>query len=99
MPHFRPLPPMSSAPGPFFLDEVRAVLADVLAPAHFLVRPPLALVMEQAAAEEQPWEVFRGRLLDPAHTRLRRSFAAWNLFLIEDGRRAAEPVLAFKLDA
>src|SRR5262249_7029263 len=49
--------------------------------------------------EEVPWEVFQGRLLDRAHTRLTQAFEAWNLFRVDDRGRSAEPLLAVKLDA
>src|SRR5262249_2204258 len=42
---------------------------------------------------------FRGRLLDPAHTRQCRAFLAWNIHSVEDGARSAEPLLSVKLDA
>ncbi|HVS35764.1 MAG TPA: hypothetical protein VMS17_09285, partial [Gemmataceae bacterium] len=64
MPRFRPSSP--SAP-----------LAEVIQPAHFYVGPDLVLQWDHVAAEEISWEIFRGRLLDPAHTRERRTFEAW----------------------
>ncbi len=74
MPPFRPPGP----PLPF---------AEVMRPAHFYVGPGLTLEWEYVAAEEISWEIFRGRLLDPAHTRERRTFEAWNVYQIDpDGR-------------
>ncbi len=49
--------------------------------------------------EEISWEIFRGRLLDPAHTRETRSFVAWNVFQKDGDTLASEPLLAVKLDA
>jgi hypothetical protein len=94
MPLFRTLAPTSAAGSP---EVLRDLAADVLRPANFLVRPPLALIAE-TAEEELPWEIFRGRLLDPAHTRIRRRFEARNLFLIADGRRPVESLLSLKFD-
>jgi len=79
-------------------DDVRRIIADALSPAHFFVRPPLRLESEHVAAEEVSWEVFRGRLLDPAHTRQRRTFEAWNVYLWGDEGRSTEPLLSVKLD-
>jgi hypothetical protein len=94
MPHFRTLNRSSGDVGP---DRVRALLADVLRPGHFFVRPPLVLVA-RAGREELPWEIFRGRLLDPAHTRLRRTFETWSLYLISDGLQPDQPLLSLKFD-
>jgi hypothetical protein len=99
MPQFRyfvtiPPPPDGVSP-----EVIRELLAGVLRPGHFFVPSPFALVAAHNAAEELSWEVFRGRLLDPAYTRLRRTFEAWNLFLVADGRRSDEPLLALKFDA
>src|SRR5262249_30096120 len=48
--------------------------------------------------EETSWEVYHGRLVDPAHTRRRRTFESWSVFCIESGNRSAEPILSLKLD-
>jgi hypothetical protein len=71
----------------------------MLAPAHFFVGPGLRLECEHVAREELVWEIYRGRLLDPAHTRQRRVFEAWNVYTIRSEGRSAEPLLALKLDA
>ena len=52
----------------------------------------------QETVEEIPWELFRGRLLDPAQTRQRVRFQSWNLYWLEEGIRSAEPLLSLKLD-
>jgi hypothetical protein len=81
------------------LGAVRRLAAEAVRPAHFFVASPLRLQWEHAAAEEIFWELFHGRLLDPAHTRQKRTFEAWNIYLWESGVRSAEPLLALKLDA
>jgi hypothetical protein len=74
-------------------------LAELLRPAHFYVGPDLRLEWRHVAAEEVAWEIFRGRLLDPAHTRERRTFEAWNVYQIGSDGRSAEPLLSLKRDA
>lgn len=76
--------------------DVREVIADCIHPRHFFSR--LELAWEHAADEEIAWEIYRGRLLDPAHTRQKRRFECWNIFRLEGGERSAEPVLSVKLD-
>jgi hypothetical protein len=80
------------------LDDVRSLIAGAVRPGHFFVGPATRLEWDHAATEEVSWEVFRGRLLDPAHTRQRRTFEAWNVYLIENGARSPEPLLSVKLD-
>src|SRR5262245_37122614 len=77
---------------------LHGLIGDVFQPAHFFLGPALSLEWDHLAAEELSWEVFRGRLLDPAHTRQRRTFEAWNVYLVSDGTRSPEPLLSVKLD-
>jgi hypothetical protein len=100
MPRFRPRS-ASALPstGPLSLADVGGLIADAVRPGHFFVGRATQLEWDHAAAEEASWEVFRGRLLDPAHTRERRRFEAWNVYLIGDGARSPEPLLSVKLDA
>jgi hypothetical protein len=80
-------------------DDLSRVITEAVRPAHFFVGPVTRLEWQYVAAEDISWEVFRGRLLDPAHTRERRTFAAWNVYLIGDEGRSPEPLLSVKLDA
>jgi hypothetical protein len=80
-------------------DAVRRIIGAVLSPAHFFVGPNLELDWEFGAAIEVAWEIFQGRLLDPAHTRCRRAFKAWQVFLRTAGQRSAAPILAVLVDA
>ena len=57
-------------------DGVRQLIREVLSPAHFYLGPDWQLERQQLPAEEISWEIFQGRLLDPAHTRERRTFEA-----------------------
>jgi hypothetical protein len=89
-----PLPPTGDEPVPGVIESVTAALA----PGRFFVSGGLDLIWEHTPAEDTAWEIFRGRLLDPAHTRQRRTFAAWNAYLVERGERSVEPLLSVKLD-
>jgi hypothetical protein len=80
-------------------DEVRQRIGEAMSPGHFFVGPATTLEWEHRSAEEVSWEAFRGRLLDPAHTRQRRTFESWNIYLVENAERSAEPLLSVKWDA
>jgi hypothetical protein len=100
MPRFREppvLPPALSAlsPGP---EALRAVIAEVFRPAHFLLGPGLELTREHHPTQETSWELFQGQLLDPAQTRRRAVFEAWEMYLVGPEGRSGEPLLALKLD-
>jgi hypothetical protein len=102
MPRFRTAPASpsySAAPEVLKAEVVRQIAADVSRPAHFYVGRGLELEWEHADEEEVSWEVFRGRLLEPAHTRQRRRFEVWNVYRRGPEGRSAEPLLALKLDA
>lgn len=82
-------------------QNLTALLEEMFRPAHFFLGPELELEWEHRAEQELVWEIFQGRLLDAAHTRQRRCFAAWMIYaksLPEDGR-SNEPLLALYLDA
>lgn len=99
MPRFRALM-HSELSRPVDPQSVAALLAEMSRPAHFFLGPQLELEWEQRGEQELVWEIFQGRLLDPAHTRQHRSFAAWKLYAtcpMEEGR-PSEPLLALYLD-
>jgi hypothetical protein len=99
MPRFRSSP-SSVLSTPLTSDRLRALLAEMIRPAHFFLVPQLDLQWEHDAAEELVWEIFRGQLLDPAHTRQRRTFEAWKVYAASPGEnRSGEPLLALYLDA
>ncbi len=95
MPHFRPL----GSPAPLQMDGIPRLAAEATRPAHFYVGPDLPLEWEHVAEETISWEVFRGRLLDPAHTRQRRTFEAWNIYQSGPDGRSGEALLSVKWDA
>src|SRR5712692_459337 len=80
-------------------ESVRLLAGEVIAPAHFFTGPEITLEWQHLEAEELAWEIYRGRLLDPAHTRQRRTFEAWNVYQTGTDGRSAEPLFALKLDA
>jgi hypothetical protein len=94
--------PMSSAiSGPITSQSIAVLIAEMFRPAHFFLGPELELEWEHANEQELVWEIFQGRLLDPAHTRQRRSFAAWKVYAAspQGQSRPNEPLLALYLDA
>jgi hypothetical protein len=84
--------------GSFTATEVRTLIDEVALPCHFFVREDLGLEWLPAAAETIRWEIYQGRLLDPALTRKQREFLSWNVIRVEAGSRSAEPLLSVKLD-
>jgi hypothetical protein len=103
MPRFRKQSPSNSPsaglPQPLTPGTVREVIEEVFRPAHFFVGAGLSLDWETPVLETVPWEVFRGRLIDPAFTRRRRALEAWSVYVVEASGRSAEPLLSVKLDA
>lgn len=99
MQRFRPFVPAQSSE-PLDLQRVAALCAEVLHAAHFFLGPELALDWKQTAEEELIWEVFQGRLLDPAHTRQRCTLTSWKVYAKgpQGEERASEPILALYLD-
>ncbi len=95
MPPFRP----AGSPTSLNLEIAVQIAAELLRPRHFYVGPELKLEWDHAEREETSWELFQGRLLDPAHTRRRRAFETRNVHQIENGVRSAEPLLSLKWDA
>ncbi len=76
------------------LFAVSQTIDAVMQPCHFFAALELRLTWIAARSETIPWEIFRGRLLDSAHTRLQNTFLSWSLS--EDG--AGEPLISVKLD-
>jgi len=80
------------------LEQIQAIIVEVIRLDHLFVSQPATPRWEYSAMEDVPWEIFRGRLLDPAHTRERRTFIAWNLFLDDGTASSNHGVLSIKLD-
>jgi hypothetical protein len=99
MPRFRIRKP-SSISGPVTCASVRPLIAEMVRASHFFLGPGLALKWECVADQELSWEIFQGRLLDPAHTRRRRSFAAWKVYAANPAAEEppGEPLLALYFD-
>jgi hypothetical protein len=83
---------------PLSPETVRWLCGEVTRPCHFFTGPNLRLEREHRPDEEGVWEVFQGRLLDPAHTRQRRKFEAWNLWHFTEEGRSGGPVISLKWD-
>src|SRR5262245_31094702 len=99
MPWFRPAlaNPDPATGQPMTLDAVRSLIADAVAPSQWFAGPALALRWDHRH-EDIRWELYQGRLLDPAHTRLTKQFEAWSIYQVEDGQPSAEPLVSVKLD-
>jgi len=82
---------------PLSAENIDRVISERMALAHFFASPGLVLVGKPRVVEEIPWEIFQGHLLDPAHTRLRQRFVAWNIYRTS-AATPAEPLLAVKWD-
>src|ERR1043166_1646503 len=84
----------------FDLPTLTEIIAHALTPARFYVRPDFTLVWQPPELEEIRWELFRGRLLDPAHTRQMRRFLAWNIFSVTPDSESANaaPLVSVKFD-
>jgi hypothetical protein len=89
----------SSANSALERGRVRALLEDAVASTHFYTANGARLQCEHVAAQEVPWEIFHGQLLDRAFTQQQQTFEAWNIYRIDDGQRSGEPLLSLKLDA
>jgi hypothetical protein len=81
------------------LETALRIAAGVMRSEHFYLGANLALEWDHTEKEETSWEVFQGRLLDPAHTRERRVFESWNVYQRETDGRSAQPLLSLKWDA
>lgn len=89
--------PRNSAKTSIPIAAEHAQIAECLRPCHFYAAHGLDLLWQVPVDEEISWEIFRGRLLDPAHTRQTRRFRSWNIFQLEEGTCSSEPLLSVKL--
>jgi hypothetical protein len=71
---------------------IRAAVGRVLRAGQFYVGAK-RLRIEHIECQQAAWEIFRGHLLDPAHTRHTASFEAWNVFL-DDQSTALTPLIS-----
>ncbi len=92
-----PIGPRSAeGPAPFSFEALCRLINDAVNPARFFLCADLPLIWNPPVLEELAWEVFRGGLIDQAHTREIRHFIAWNI--ARDADEAGEPILSVKLD-
>jgi hypothetical protein len=85
--------PPGQAPPPDLL-AVGQIIDELMQPGHFFVGDGLRLNWAEAKAEDVPWEIFRGRLVDAAQTRKQARFLSWHVR--EEG--ADDPLLSVRLD-
>jgi hypothetical protein len=72
--------------------SVATAVNAALSPGRFFVSPPARLRIERATDERLAWELFRGHLVDPAHTRQSIAADVWGVFLDADSR-ATQPLI------
>jgi hypothetical protein len=84
---------------PVVREALGPLIGDILHPSHFFVGPGKDLTEEYRPAEEIPWEIFKGRLLDRTQTTQRRSFESWNVHWVDAEGRSTEPIVAILFDA
>src|SRR5262245_52812700 len=96
---FRPSWPALDLPaGPLTPDAVRQLVPVVFQARHFFLAGGRRIQVEHTPERRRRWEIFRGRLLDPSHTREETTFEEWNLHLLEGESRPPEPVLSLLAD-
>lgn len=86
-------------PSPKTQGDLAAFLAELWQPRHFYMANGLQLAWQFETEQTLPWEIFRGRLLEPEQTREERRFLAWNVFQVVDRTPAPDPMLSLLLDA
>jgi hypothetical protein len=74
------------------------VIWQTLSPNHFLAKPDISFSFDSQVLEEVPWELFRGHLLGPRHTRASKRFESWNVFLGKNENIPEQPLISVKLD-
>src|SRR5688572_1418117 len=75
-------------------NDVTRIIGEVLNPHHFLTSPNLTIEHKHVPSETIPWEIFRGRLLEPRFTRETAGFESWGVHECREG----EPLISLKLD-
>jgi hypothetical protein len=83
---------------PLSPEPVRWLAGEVTRLCHFYTGANLQLEWEYCSREQSAWEIFQGRLLDPAHTRQRGTFETWNIYQVTYEGRSGEPLLSLKWD-
>ncbi|HEY2895066.1 MAG TPA: hypothetical protein VGJ16_12655 [Pirellulales bacterium] len=78
------------------IERARRAIASALEPGHFFASAG-HLQIEECLDESWRWEVFRGHLLDPAHTRQTAMFDAWHV-IVDAAGQASTPLISVLLD-
>lgn len=79
------------------IERARTAIDNALQPGHFFASSG-QLSIEKRLQESWRWEVFRGHLLDAAHTRETAVFDAWHVALDTAGQEST-PLISVLLDA
>jgi hypothetical protein len=79
-------------------DDLPPLLSSLWQPAHFYLARGLRCAWQFEAEQTLPWELFRGRLLEPRQTRESRTFLAWNIFPVIGDVVGTSPLLSLLLD-
>lgn len=77
-------------------ESVRTAVAGALQAGHFFVARRRRLRVEHVAGELARWELFRGRLVDPAQTREEVEFDSWHVYLDSDEERSTAPLISLR---
>jgi hypothetical protein len=79
---------------PVTASQARACAEEALRPGRFCTARADILSFTHSPPGEIPWELFQGRLLDPAHSRRRQAFESWDAHLA--GGDPDAPLLSVK---
>jgi hypothetical protein len=79
------------------IELARRLIVSALEPGHFFASTG-QLRIDERPQESCRWEIFRGHLLDPAHTRETAVFDAWHVYL-EAAAQGGTPLISVLLDA
>src|SRR5438128_642548 len=74
------------------------LIDDVLRAGNFFCSGEAQVRRGHSGREELVWEIYRGRLLGAAQTRVTRTFVAWNMIHAQQGDPASVPLLSVLYD-
>jgi hypothetical protein len=81
---------------PISPDCIREAIGRALTGGRFFVAKTRRLRVEHVANEKAVWEVFRGHLLDAAHSRRTEEFETWNVSFDETTTAAEAPLISLR---
>jgi hypothetical protein len=77
-------------------EFIREAIGRALGGGHFFVASARRLRVEHVASEQAVFEIFRGHLLDAAHSRRVEKFETWNVFVDEASNAAEAPLISIR---